>query len=204
MSTFNAFYVRKQAGDDAIREAILSLYPRAHIQVLPDFIGAVLSRNSVEPPEQKLADLSAKFATEVIWVTYQTTAESFIFHHWQAGAQLRALWYGCAHEGTWDRAEGQPEPWEAEEFWGEEALASTLECEGIIRKGQTEPSVSSEDAVHAVMDYYGLFDPPADAADVPTAEAAPVSEGTGARVVRISVWVAILCAIALFLWRRSK
>src|SRR6185503_2065429 len=117
MSTYNAFYVRKQAVDDATRAEILSLYPKAQIQLLSDFIGAILSREDIEPPEQKLAELSAKLATDVIWVTFQTTAESFIFHHWRSGEQLRALWYGCASEGTWDRAEGQAEPWETEEFW---------------------------------------------------------------------------------------
>lgn len=220
MSTFNAFYVRKQAREDAAREAMLSLYPKAHIQVLPDFIGAVLPRNNVEPPEKKLAELSTRFATEVIWVTYQTTAGSFIFHHWRAGEQLRALWYGCANEGTWDRAEGQPEPWEAEEFWSDDALASAVECaesdserrkferlwqERIIRKGQTEPSVSSEDAVHTVMEHYALFDPGfGDAADVPAVDAAPVSQSPGVRVFRVLVWVTILSAIGLLLWRHSK
>jgi hypothetical protein len=178
MSTWNAFYIRKQASDDATRTAILSLYPPAHIQVLPDYFGAVLSRDDVEPPEQRLAELSGKLATDVIWVTYQTTSDSFIFHHWRTGEQLRALWYGCAHEGTWERVEGNAEPWEAEAFWDAETLESSLECaetdsereklerlwkEKVLHKGQTAPSVSSEDAVHSVMEHYGLFSdaPPA-------------------------------------------
>ena len=124
--TYNAIYIRKQAADDAMREAILSLYPKAKFEIPPDFIGAVLSRNDIKPPEMKLADLSSKFATDVIWVTCQTTAESFIFHHWRTGKQLRALWYGCACEGTWERVEGEAEPWEAEEFWSQDALESSL------------------------------------------------------------------------------
>src|SRR4026207_2141695 len=98
MSTYNAFYVRKQVADDVTRAAMLSLFPDAKIEVTPHFIGAVLSRGAIEPPEPALADLSAKLGTDVIWVTFQTTAESFIFHHWRAGLQLRALWYGCARE----------------------------------------------------------------------------------------------------------
>lgn len=85
---------------------------------------------------------------------------------------MRALWYGCVEEGVWERAEGEAEPWEAEEFWSEEALEGALECaeteseqrklrqlwkDRVIREGQTDPSVSSEDAVHAVMEHYGLF-----------------------------------------------
>src|SRR5437868_14237333 len=100
LSTYNAFYVGKRAAEDTAREAILSLYPKARIEVTEDFIGAVLSDDVVEPPEQTLSELSAKLETDVIWVTYQTTAESFIYHHWRAGKQLRALWYGCANEGT--------------------------------------------------------------------------------------------------------
>jgi hypothetical protein len=136
--------------DDAPREAILSLYPKARIEVTADFIGGVLSDDDTVPPEQALSELSAKQETDVIWVTYQTTAESFIFHHWRAGKQLRALWYGCGNEGTWERVEGRAEPWERDAFWDDEAT-------GSLKKGQTEPAVSSEDAVHAVMEHYGLF-----------------------------------------------
>lgn len=150
MSTYNAFYVRKKTADDAIREAILSLYPKARIEVTRDFVGGVLSDDDAAPLEQALSELSAKQETDVIWVTYQTTAESFIFHHWRAGKQLRALWYGCASEGTWERVEGRAEPWERGAFWDDEAT-------GSLKKGQTDPMVSSQDAVHAVMEHYGLF-----------------------------------------------
>jgi hypothetical protein len=171
MSTYNALYVRKQGADDATKAAIAGLYPTADIQTLPEFVGAILSRDDMEPPEEKLKELSGSLGTDVIWVAFQSTAESFIFHHWRAGEQLRVLWYGCAEEGVWERAEGQAEPWEAEEFWSEEALEEALECaeteseqrklrrlwkDRVIRKGQTDPSVSSEDAALAVMEHYGL------------------------------------------------
>jgi hypothetical protein len=173
MGTYNAFYVRKQAADDVTRAAILSLDPRARIEISADFVGGVLSNDQPEPPEQQLAELSKQLATDVIWVTSQTTAESFIFHHWRTGEQLRALWYGCANEGTWERVEGEAEPWERDAFWDEESLQCELECaetdrerqkleifwrDGLLKKGRTEPGVSSDDAVQAVMDYYGLFD----------------------------------------------
>lgn len=88
MSTCNALYVRKQGTDDDTRAAILSLYPNARIETLPDFTGAILSRDDLEPPETALADLSAKLGTDVIWIVSQTTAESFIFH--RAGLELGA------------------------------------------------------------------------------------------------------------------
>ena len=52
MGTYNAFYVRKQAPDETTRAAILKLYPNARIETAAAFIGGVLSRNNVEPPEQ--------------------------------------------------------------------------------------------------------------------------------------------------------
>jgi hypothetical protein len=172
MGTHNALYVRRQGEDDTVRTAILSLYPNAEIQGLPDFIGGVFTADDLEPPEQQLAELSARLATDVIWISSQTTAESFIFHHWLAGEQLRALWYGCGYEGAWDRADGQPEPWEAETLWSQDALEASLESaeteserrnleriwsEKTIRQGQTDPSVNSEEVLPDVMGYYGLF-----------------------------------------------
>lgn len=218
--TFNAFYLRKKAADVAMRTAILSLYPSARIEMPPDFVGAALSPDDVEPPEQRLAELSRSFATDVIWVTCQTTAESFIFHHWRAGEQLRGLWYGCAREGTWERAEGRAEAWEAEEFWSENALEGALECaatdserreleqlwkEQVIGQGQIKPSVSSEDALHAVMEHYGLFDPNPDATtDSRTRETPPIPTSTGGRLFRVLLWAAILCSIVLLFWRHSR
>src|SRR5437899_10120392 len=117
MSTFNAFYARKKAADKVTRSAMLSLYPNAVIETFDDFVGGALSDNDLVPPESKLSALSAKLATDVIWVTYQTTAESFMYHHWQNGAHLRGLEYGCAKEGRWDRVEGQAEEWKKECFW---------------------------------------------------------------------------------------
>src|SRR5262245_8918344 len=103
MSTFNAFYIRRKAPDKATRSAILNLYPKARVEVFDDFIGGLLSSDDLEPPEQKLSALSAKLATDLIWVTFQTTAGSFVYHHWQKGLHLRALVYGCEKEGRWER-----------------------------------------------------------------------------------------------------
>ena len=187
MSTFNAFYVRKQVAADAIRASILSLYPKARIEVTEDFIGGVLSRDDVEPPEHALSELSAKLGTDVIWVTYQTTAESFVFHHWRAGSQLRALWYGCANEGAWERVEGEEEPWEREAFWDDETA-------GSLEKGQSEPSVSSEDAVHAAMEHYGLF---ADEA-TPAYQSSPPSEQTARPKGKYGCLLLLLFIVAAF------
>jgi hypothetical protein len=171
MSTFNAFYIRKKAADKETRAAILSVYPKASIQAFDDFIGGILSSDDVEPPEKKLSALSAKLATDVFWVTYQTTAGSFIYHHWLEGKHLRALMYGCVKEGRWDRVEGQAEDWEEEQFWSKDSLKFCLkeagsEAEkkklkklwedGVLIKGSEMPSAGSDTAVEAIMDHYGF------------------------------------------------
>lgn len=173
MSTYNAFYVKKQGDGEAARAAILQLFPDAMIVLPGEYMGGVLSVDDSDVPEQELADVSAKQETDIIWVTYQTTAESFIFHHWRNGSKLRSLWYGCTNEGTWDRVEGEAEPWEAEEFWSDDALEGAIECaesdadrkklealwkDKILSKGQTDPTIGSQSAVHAVMVHYGLFE----------------------------------------------
>src|SRR5262245_27432385 len=114
MSTYIAFYVRKKAADKVIRAAILSLYPKAQIETSADFMAGLLSDDEWNPTEQKLSKLStlsAKLATDIFWVTYQTTMGSFIYHHWHNGSHLRTLMYGCIKEFKWERVEGQAEPW---------------------------------------------------------------------------------------------
>ncbi len=80
-------------------------YPKARVEVFDDFIGGILSSDDLEPREQKLSALSETLATDIIWVTFQTTAGSFAYHDWQNGAHLRALTYGCEKEGRWLRVE---------------------------------------------------------------------------------------------------
>jgi hypothetical protein len=172
MSTFNAFYVRKKATDKDTRAAVKSLFPKASVEDFDEFVGVVLTPDEFEPPEKKLSALSAKLATDVIWVGYQTTAGSFVYHHWLAGTHLRALVYGCAKEGVWERVEGQAEEWEAEQFWGKEELKMCLAnfaksdaerkklkqmwADGVLVEGSPLPVAGDDTAVEAIMAHYGL------------------------------------------------
>ncbi len=171
MSTFNAFYIRKKAADKETRAAILSINPKASIQTFDDFIGGILSTDEWEAPEKKLSALSRKLETDIVWVTYQTTAGSFIYHHWHSGAHLRALMYGCLKEGRWDRVEGQAEEWEEEQFWDKESLKMCLKEAGseaarkklkqmwddrVLIKGSELPVAGDDTAVQAIMEYYGF------------------------------------------------
>lgn len=172
MSTYNAFYVRKQAAEALTRAAMLKLYPEARIETSSGFVGAVLARDEIEPREACLLELSGTLATDVIWLAYQSAVGAFIFQHWQAGRLIRALWYGCRNEGSWDRVAGSAEPWEREALWNDEALEDLLQCaeseaerqklkrlwrDGVFKEGEFEHLVASEDVVHAVMKHYGLF-----------------------------------------------
>jgi len=171
MGTYNAFYIRKKAADQVTRSAILSLYPKARVETFDDFISGVLLSDEWKPPEQKLSALSAKLATDVFWVTYQTTAGSFIYHHWQNGSHLRALMYGCLKEGKWDRVEGQAEEWEKEHFWDKESLKMCLKeaksdaerkklkklwSDGVLIKGSALPVAGDDTAVEAIIEHYGF------------------------------------------------
>lgn len=172
MSTYNAFYIRKQASDEVTRAAILKLYPKARIEASACFVGAVLAHDEFEPRERHLLELSGTLATDVIWVAYQSTVGAFIFHHWQSGLLVRALWFGCRNEGTWDRVAGSAEPWEHEALWNDEALEDLLQFaesdaeqeklkalwkDGLLKEGESEPLAASVEVVHAVMEHYGLY-----------------------------------------------
>jgi hypothetical protein len=171
MSTYNAFFVRTNGKDKQTRTAMLSVYPKAKLEVSGSFVGGVLSDTEWEASETKLAALSAKLATDVFWVTYQNTAGSFIYHHWHNSLHLRTLMYGCLKDGKWDRVEGQAEPWEKECFWDKESLKMCLKeaksdaarkkltklwNDGVLIKGSALPVAGDDVAVHAVMEHYGF------------------------------------------------
>lgn len=172
MATFVAFYIRKTATEPDPQAAILQLYPSAEIEQLPEFVGGFLTPDDYQAPEQNLCALSGRLATDIVWVTYQTAAESFIYHHWHNGHVVRSLVYGCDEEGLWEKVEGQAEPWEEQAFWSDADLEAALDWEEdhaikqtlrnhwatkIIREGESIPSISSMDAVSAAMAHFGLF-----------------------------------------------
>src|SRR5207302_10005083 len=86
------------------------------------------------PSENELADLRAlsrEFDTDVLWLGFSSVSDSFRFHHWRSGRQLRALafgWFG--EQGLWELAEGDPEPWEREALFDPHVLAIWSEGAG--------------------------------------------------------------------------
>jgi hypothetical protein len=168
MGTWNAFYVC--TNDDQSVSMIRASFPAAEIARGAKFAGFTLTRDEYEPPAEKLAKLSSDLGADVIWLSFQSTCDSFQFHHWRAGAVLRALVFGCYKEqGMWDTAEGQPEPWERTAFftprellnWREEAEndAEKHELDRIWREGEVAPGrvvpcIDARESARAVAEHY--------------------------------------------------
>lgn len=117
MGTWNAFYVKASANDSAAIGAIRARFPAAELESTTEFIGARMPDDAFEAPERDLSDLSSKLKSDVLWLGFQSAVDAFQFHHWRAGKRLRTLVYGCfCEERTWERIEGEPEPWEPDVF----------------------------------------------------------------------------------------
>lgn len=169
MGTWNAFYVSVGNGSEA---AIRAKFPSARIDATSRFLGVRMPDEAFEAPEGVLQELSAHLTTDVIWLGFQSTVDAFQFHHWRSGAKVRSLVYGCfAEERTWERVEGQPEPWEREVFFGEDELNRVLEYadddpqrvelpriwrEAEILAGKMEPGLDSRNCAHKIAAHFGF------------------------------------------------
>ncbi|QDT71663.1 hypothetical protein [Lacipirellula limnantheis] len=170
MGTLNAFYVRAATDTAAITATIRAKFPKAEIDADTHFCGVTMPDDAFETPESVLMDLSSRLKTDVVWLSFQSVVDAFQFHHWRAGEHLRSLVYGCfAEERTWERAEGTPEPWEREVFFGQKELERALEYlesddekremqriwhDAEIQAGRTEPSLDGRECARAVAQHF--------------------------------------------------
>lgn len=168
MGTLNAIYVR--VTQQVMDAGLLTSYPTATTEPGLEFYVIEQPRTAFNPPEDELAALSVRLNTDVLWLTYQSTADAFGFHHWRSGKHLRSLVYAYAEQFVWERVEGEPEPWEREAFFDSRQLADNLK--GATRKnaaelkriwreadlavGRTIPIIAAWDTAKSVADYYGL------------------------------------------------
>ncbi len=84
---------------------------------------AVVLWDELSAPEDTLRDLSRAAQTEIIWLSFQKQVDAFEFQHWKNGVLERRLTYGCyERERTWEKVEGEPEPWEARALFATESL----------------------------------------------------------------------------------
>lgn len=171
MGTWNAFYIRRNTSDSAVESAVRAWFPKAHIEVGPTFLGVLLEEEEYLPPEDLLASLSSKFETEVIWLSFQSVVDAFQFYHWRGGKGLRALVFGCFEkERTWERVDGESEPWEYAVFFdgkisapspacmesSEEEKEPTLPHETHLIVGSTNPRLDARVCAREIALYYGL------------------------------------------------
>ncbi len=167
MGTLNAIYVRA-TGQQAV--ALREEYPTAYTEPGLEFYAVEQPQTAWTPPVDELAALSARMDTDVLWISFQSAADAFRFHHWRSGKHLRALIYAYVEQGVWERVEGDPEPWEREAFFDPASLklwregADPVEAEELeriwhhaeIAIGRTVPSIDARESARAVAEFYRL------------------------------------------------
>lgn len=172
MGTWNAFYVKKPANEEALRFIVSTRFPAARIERGVGFTGIVFPPEQHQPPQQDMAEISLRLNTDVIWLSFQSVVDAFEFHHWRSGDLLRSLVFGCyKEERTWENVSGAAEPWERETFFEPKGLEFALECvedeaqkedlrriweQAELRPGRTEPALSASSCAHKVAAFYGF------------------------------------------------
>ena len=169
MGTLNAIYVR--AAYAQLARTIVSEFPTAVTEAESEFFAIDQAPNCFRCPDEMLASLSSRLQTDVIWLSFQSVVDAFQFFHWQEGARIRVLVYGCEQERTWERVEGTPEPWESAALFDQAYLEDMVECsetdaqrhdiiriyhERLIAPGSFEPSVEAREAARAAASFYRL------------------------------------------------
>jgi len=170
MGTLNAIYIR--AADTAVASAISAEYADAYTEPGTQFYAVDQPADRFRCPEGELAALSERLNTGVIWLGFQSAADAFQFHHWRGGEHLRSLVYGCFEEDrTWERIEGEPEPWENSILFDRHHLVRALQyiedegerraVESIYRdqkivRGHTEPSLDARETARRVAKFFHL------------------------------------------------
>lgn len=168
MGAWNAFYVGAQ--NDAAVVAIRKRFSDdMEIESSPVFLGVRMPDDAFEPPAFHLAALSAHLATDVFWLGFQSVVDAFQFHHWRSGQYIRALVYGAFQERTWERVDGEAEPWEREVLFSPRKLEQALDCavgdcerdelrriwrDAEISPRRSEPWLDSRACAHKIARYY--------------------------------------------------
>jgi hypothetical protein len=168
MGTLNAIYVRA----DHAKAALLKVtYPTAYTEANSDFYAIDLPRDHFDCPTDELRKLSRELETDVLWITFQSTSDSFAYYHWRSGTFLRNLMYGCSEQGMWEHVEGYAERWEYSALFPQRDLQWLLESsedevekqhtrrvytQGILETGSMLPMVDARESARAIAEYYEL------------------------------------------------
>ncbi|MBI5568804.1 MAG: hypothetical protein HY914_02565 [Desulfomonile tiedjei] len=170
MGTLIAIYVH--CSDPMTASSFPADYPHAYTEDGCTFYAVEKPIEEWEPSLEELASISERFKTDVIWLSFQSAVEAFMFHHWSAGVYLRGLVYGCyEEERTWDQVYGSTEPWESEAFFDPAELQRLVDYaasdtekkelrriwrENDITRGRWDPPVDAREAARKVAEFYRL------------------------------------------------
>jgi len=167
------FAIHVRASKTNSLAARLARYGPAFTESGSEFCAVELFRYD-GPSDDELADLGAlsrELDTDVLWLGFSSVSDSFRFHHWRSGREVRALAFGWFKEqGVWELAEGVPEPWERSAFflprtlaiWSEEADEDEAQemrrvwAAAEVRVGRIIPPIDARESARAVAKFYGL------------------------------------------------
>jgi hypothetical protein len=167
MGTLNAIYVRA----DQQASALKATYPSAYTEPGSSFFAIDLPPDHFDCPEGELLALSKTMETDVLWITFQSAVDAFVYHHWKSGLLQRSLVFGAMEQGIWEQVEGNAEPWEREAFFESRQLRSLLEDmddaeerqqtqriydEQVLEVGNWLPMVDARESARAIAEHYGL------------------------------------------------
>lgn len=147
------------------------MYPTAYTEPGSSFFAIELSPEDFDCPEAELLELSENLDTDVIWITFQSAADAFVYHHWKSGVVVRSLTYGAMEQGVWEQVVGMPEPWERDALFATRQLNGLLEDMGdvqerrqtqrifdeqILKVGSWLPMVDARESARAIAEFYRL------------------------------------------------
>lgn len=167
MGTLNAIYIRSAVPIETIDAS----WPTAYTEPGSGFFAIDLPPDHFDCPSDRLAALSGVLDTDVLWITFQSAADAFAYHHWKSGYLQRSLEHGMLEQGIWEKVEGETEPWEREAFFQPRQLARLLEDAGseqertttkrlfdqqILELGSWLPMVDARESARAIAAHYAL------------------------------------------------
>ena len=164
MGTLNSLYVR--ASDPASVTAVNQRYPSAQHAPGSAFIEMPLPIGDPPYPTSAWAELSRLVNAPVFHLLFQSTVDAFRFQRFENGKSIRALQHGCVEQGTWEVAEGTPEPWEVTAFFSDTAQLDDMRedpdwedierawVEHRLEAGRFFPLVNAREAARAAAEHH--------------------------------------------------
>jgi len=168
MGTLNAVYIRSA---QPVTTTIKAKERTGYTIPGSSFYAVDLDSSEFGCPEDEILQLSLSLQTDAIWITFQSTADVFVYHHCNKGSVVRSLCFGRFNEREWERIEGIPEPWENATFFDTKKLAFLLKYEkdkkrrdeierffnaGSLKLGSDIPGIDARESARAIATFFNL------------------------------------------------